>query len=104
MPKADRWAYATISADGGIWCVTGYYDKRPDGSGCSTSLSGYGPDVFDRAQGSGIPCVDYRPMDFAGYSCKPVAECHHVFDPTFYVPLADWLAEVTRRGAIVTTL
>ncbi len=105
-PRASRWrpAYATISSNGGLYTLT-YYPQ--DSS--SRSLQGYGRDVFrdGGAEGTGIPLVDYQTMNFDGYSCRTVIEtCSHCFgtDPLYYVRMADWLADVQARGAVVTKL
>ena len=98
-------AFATISALGNLFVLTFYPERRPDGLTSSSAREGYDLGVFRDAHGSGIPLVDYRTMDFTGYSCRTVIEtCSHCFGGPTYIPLADWVAEVRRRGATVTHL
>ena len=94
--------YATIAANGGLYTVT----MLPAGSTSAAYRQGYSFDqVFAEFAGSGIPCVDFQPMDFVGYRFPSIREAHsHRWLEERYVDLAVWLEDVRRRGAIVTYL
>lgn len=93
--------YATISLTGRTFTLR----YKPTES-TTSSLQGYSEHVFKEAIGSGIPCVDFRTMDFSGYNFPIIQEAFCIEKPAFghYVKLDDWLTEVRRRGATVTQL
>lgn len=96
--------YATISLNGGLWCVTFAAQTDKDGTGQSGHREGYGPNVFDEYRGSGIPCIDFRTMNFDNYNFPIIAEASLTNSFSRNVPLNDWLQDVAIRGATVTTL
>jgi hypothetical protein len=91
--------YATIAASGGLFTLT----YRPQGSVGSAYRQGYDMSTFNEARGTGIPCVDFQTMDFAGYRFPGVKEAHSCFNER-YLTLEQYVEQARERGATITML
>lgn len=103
MKKKHEPLYATISLNGAIYAVSFRVLTDDDGTKTTCCLQGYSERTFDEYRGSGIPLIDFRTMDFKGYTFPTVRErvSHwQPSDPTF----EEYLADVRKRGATITTL
>jgi len=73
--------------------------KAEDDRGCLTGS----PMIFQDCPLNMI-IVNFEPMDFDGYSFPAVREAEHPTSRYPSLPLADWLEDVKRRGALVGIL
>ena len=94
--------YATIAQSGSYFSVTYRAERRADGTGQSSSISGYSANLFEKPEFAGIPLIDYRTMDFTGWRFPIVQEASLCdYD---VVPLATVLVMAESRGATISRI